>query len=499
MKLPKSAYNWTSVIGGVIALASLFMLIFLSLILFYFDQGSSYLGLFIYIVIPGFLVIGLIIIPIGMMFKIRSDKKREQGHVIKAPHIDLNNARHRNAFVIFIISTTVFLFLTAIGSYEAFHYSESVEFCGTLCHSVMEPEYVAYQNSAHERVACVECHVGTGANWYVKSKLSGLYQVYSVAFKKYPTPIPTPLENLRPARETCEKCHWPEKFYAKQLRVEKYFLTDEYNTEWDIILEVKTSSTYSAHGIQEGIHWHINPDVKIDYIKNPDQNEIIPWVQYTNTKTNETIVYELEDEVLDSSQSARSHIRTMDCIDCHSRPSHKYKSPSNFIDLAFTAGRLPKDLPELKSIAMQVLHTTYPTKDTAMMLIANGISEFYESGYPDIFKEKQTVIEGVIETIQTEYNKYIFPEMKVTWRAYPDHSSHIESNGCFRCHDGLHTSKNGETISKDCNLCHNIIGQGTPDTLQRAMINDYLEFKHPVDIEEAWKEYSCTECHKELY
>lgn len=499
MKLPQSVYNWTSVIGGAIALVSFFMFVFLFAISFFFDEGSSYLGLFIYIIIPIFLFIGLILIPIGMVVKIRRDKKKEKAGVLKMPYIDLNNTRHRNAFIIFIISTTIFLFLTAIGSYEAFHYSESVEFCGTLCHKVMEPEYVAYQNSAHERVACVECHVGSGADWYMRSKLSGLYQIYSVAFGKYPTPIPTPLENLRPARETCERCHWPEKFYARQLRVEKYFLADENNTEWDIILEVKTSSAYSAHGIQEGIHWHIHPDVKIDYIRDTSDSEKIAWVQYTDLKTNEITVYQSEEEPLDPSLITTIAKKTMDCIDCHSRPSHAYKSPSHFINNAFTAGKLPKDLPELKSIAMELLNTSYPTKDTAMLFIEKGIKEFYKSGYPDIFNKKKRLIEEVISTILTEFNKNIFPEMKVTWKAYPDHSSHIESNGCFRCHDGLHTSKNGKTISKDCNLCHTILGQGYPDSLQRVMINESLEFKHPVDIGEAWKENLCTECHKDLY
>lgn len=157
----------------------------------------------------------------------------------KLPFIDLNRKDHRNAFLIFAAGTTIFLFISALGSYEAFHYTESTEFCGTLCHSVMNPEYTAYQNSAHAKVRCVECHVGTGADWYVKSKLSGLYQVYAVIANVYPKPIPTPIKNLRPARETCEECHWPQKFYSRQLRTEKHFLTDEKNSEWDISLIMK--------------------------------------------------------------------------------------------------------------------------------------------------------------------------------------------------------------------------------------------------------------------
>jgi len=264
MKLPQSSYNWTSLIGAVIAIISLFMMGFLLAISLFINVGSSYLGLVIYIILPGFLLLGLILIPVGMVRRMKKLKREKVVEQSRWPQVNLNIKQHRNAFVIFVISTTVFLFLSAVGTYEAFHYTESVEFCGTLCHEVMDPEYVTYQGSSHARVACVDCHVGSGADWYVRSKLSGLYQVYSVLFKKYPQPIETPISNLRPARETCEECHWPEKFYASLLRTEKHYLADERNTEWDIALRMKIGAEYSALGLQEGIHWHINPDVKIE-------------------------------------------------------------------------------------------------------------------------------------------------------------------------------------------------------------------------------------------
>jgi len=213
MKLPKSFYNWISLGGATLAIISFFIILFLLLISMLYSGGSSYIGLFTFIILPVFLVIGLILIPIGMLRKTKNDKKTTAPPEQKKwPIINLNDARYRNAWLIFSIGTLLFLMLSAIGSYEAFHYTESNRFCGSVCHSVMEPEYTAYQNSPHARVACVECHVGPGAGWYVKSKLSGLYQVYAVTTGNYPKPIPTPIENLRPARETCEECHWPEKF-----------------------------------------------------------------------------------------------------------------------------------------------------------------------------------------------------------------------------------------------------------------------------------------------
>jgi hypothetical protein len=178
----------------------------------------------------------------------------------------------------------------------------------------------------------VKCHVGSGTSWYVKSKLSGLYQVYSVLANKYPTPIETPLHDLRPAMETCEKCHWPEKFYARSLWTNKYFLADSLNTEWNITLQMKTGPEYSGLGLSEGIHWHINPAVKIEYISENDKREIITYVKYTDKNTSEEIIYRDEyNQVTDSLISASS-TRTMDCIDCHNRPSHNYNSPTVYFD-----------------------------------------------------------------------------------------------------------------------------------------------------------------------
>lgn len=249
--------------GSILALISLGLIIFTFTLALFFDLGSSYIGLFIYIIFPMVLVVGLILIPIGIFFERKRIKRKGIKDVSTWPRIDLNDSRYRNAFLIFVLTTFVFIFLSAIGTYEAYHYSESVEFCGTLCHKVMEPEYVAYQNSPHARVACVECHVGPGVDWFVRSKLSGLYQVYAVTTGIYPRPIPTPVKSLRPARETCEKCHWPEKFYAHKNRLEKHYLEGKENKEWDISLNMKIGSDHSALGLIEGIHWHINPDSQV--------------------------------------------------------------------------------------------------------------------------------------------------------------------------------------------------------------------------------------------
>jgi len=500
MKLPQSFYNWTSFIGATISTISLFMIVFLFVISFFFDQGSSYLGLFMFIVLPVFLVIGLLLIPLGMMFKRRRDKKNAVVEVRQWPKIDLNNPPTRNAFLIFGVGSVFFLLISAVGSYEAFHYTESVEFCGTVCHEVMKPEYTAYQNSSHAHVACVDCHVGSGADWYVRSKMSGLYQVYAVTTGIYPKPIPTPIRNLRPARETCEECHWPQKFYSRQLVLEKHFLADENNTEWDIHLQMKTGPAYSALGLQEGIHWHINPDVKIEYVATENQRQNIPWVRYTNKKTGEALIYEDADNKLTQQQLDSLEIRTMDCMDCHNRPSHDYQTPVKFINDAITAGKIPKELPGIKSLAMTVLAgVTFSTTDSAMNYIQTEVLNYYQANFEDIFNQKKDLIDKAIVGIQEEFKKNVFPEMGVKWSAYQNNIGHLEFVGCFRCHNDRHQETGGRVISRDCNLCHSILAQGVPDTLQTTSVNGALEFVHPNDPDGAWKEDLCSECHKDLY
>ena len=494
----KVFYNWLSLTGFIVTANSLILILILYLYSVLSSQTNAYLGLYIYIVLPAFLVLGLILIPLGVAINIRRRKALNQRNE-SWPVIDLNKRQDWATVVKIFLITVIFLGASAMGSYRAFEYTESVEFCGKLCHQVEEPEYVTYQHSSHAKVTCVECHVGQGADWYVKSKISGLYQVYSVMFKKYPRPIPTPIHSMRPERETCERCHWPEKFYSRKLRIQRSYLADSANTEWNMSLLMKIGPEFKSMGNSEGIHWHINKNFKIEYVSNTRDRESIPWVKLTNLKTGEVKTFIDRENPLTKKASDTLEVRTMDCMDCHNRPSHLFKSAPDYVDNAFVSGFIPKNIPYLKKAAMEALKNPFQDKAIAMRDIRGTILKYYRDVHPEILKSDEQRIFKAITTIQGEYNLNAFPFMKADASQYPNHIGHLESEGCFRCHSDRHKTAKGETISRNCEICHTIIAQGPTGKISNAYINSTLQFVHPTETGEKWKTKFCSDCHYELY
>jgi len=494
----KAFYNWLSLTGFIVTANSLILILILYLYSVLYAQTNTYLGLYIYIILPAFLVLGLILIPLGVLINIR--KRKATGQSEDAwPVIDLNIRQDWATVVKIFLITMIFLVSSVMGSYRAFQYTESNEFCGALCHQVEEPEYVTYQHSSHARVTCVECHVGQGADWYVKSKISGLYQVYSTIFKKYPRPVPTPIHNMRPERETCERCHWPEKFYSRKLRTQRSYLADSANTEWNLSLLMKIGPEFKSMGNSEGIHWHINKNFKIEYISDSRNRESIPWVKLTNVKTGEIKIFLDEENPLGKQALDSLETRTMDCLDCHNRPSHLFKSAPDYVDNAFVTGILPKNLTFFKKAAMEALKNPFPDKETAMHDISETVLKYYKVKQPKILKSEEQLVTKAIAVIQEEYKLNAFPYMKADASHYPNHIGHLESEGCFRCHSDRHKTAKGETISRDCEICHTIIAQGPTNNIVNAYLNSTLQFLHPTDIGEKWKTEFCSECHSELY
>lgn len=496
MRIPRSIYNWLSIAGLILSGNALILIISLFIVSISMDTGHTYLGLYIYIVLPIMLVIGLLLIPLGMIIQIRKRKKLNLTSEAGWPVLDLNNRGQRVHLIIASVSTLLFVLISAAGSYKAYHYTESTNFCGKLCHSVMNPEYTTYLNSPHARVKCVECHVGEGADWYVKSKLSGLYQVYSVIFKKYHRPIETPIDNLRPARETCENCHWPQKFYSKKLRIQRGFLSDSTNTAWNISLLMKIGPDHSAFGLKEGIHWHINPDVRIEYKASQKDREKIPWVKYTNKRTGEVHIYQDEENTLSKSKLDSLPTRIFDCMDCHNRPSHQFNPTNVFVDNGLLTGSIPKDLRYIKKATLRALKDPFSSSDSAKIMIKKGIYDYYTEKHPEILTANHKLVDKAIVGVENEFFKNNFPEMNITGTSYLNHIGHMYSDGCFRCHSDKLKNETGKVISKDCNLCHTIVAQGPTGKVATVPVTETMEFQHPIDIGTDWKDYNCTECHR---
>ncbi len=454
-------------------------------------RPSPYIGILAYMVAPGFLVFSLFLIGVGVWRARRKKSSEAPDEFPPYPKIDLNDPKQRGAVASFAGFLVTFVLISSIGSYKAYEYTESVQFCGQVCHAVMNPEYTTYRFSSHARVACVECHVGAGTTWYVKSKLSGARQVFAAALNTYPRPIPTPVHNLRPAPQTCEECHWPKKFYGAQLKVFTHYSSDEANTPRQIRMLIKTGGGDPATGAPEGIHWHMNIGNRIDYVAADEKRQEIAYIHLEDLQGRVTEYY-AKDSKLTKEQIAKAPRHRMDCVDCHNRPSHIYVPPDLSVDQSLLAHRLDVSLPYVKQQAVMALTTDYKTTDNAMQGIAHQLYEFYESKYPQVLKAKQAEVRNAIDETQQIYRRSIFPEMKVNWQTHPNNIGHFYFNGCFRCHDGQHVSSDGKVVPKDCNTCHTMLSQ-QEGTVQLMSVEGG-EFKHPVDLGDM-TQVNCSDCH----
>jgi hypothetical protein len=492
-RLPDIFYNPISIGGAALASVTLLTIVFLTAVELFQSNAPAYIGIISYVVLPIPLILGLVFIPLGAWRERRRLRKGQPASRLSFT-VDLGVPRQRAALTIFSGVTFIVLLFTAYGSYRVFEWTESVPFCGTTCHDVMEPEFTAYQNSPHARVKCVECHVGSGAGWYVRSKLSGAYQVYAVVAGVYPKPIPTPIENLRPARETCEECHWPSHFSAEKKYVNTYFKSDSGNTRWTVGLLMKIGGGAEEHGSGIGIHWHINPANEIRYVATDAQRQTIPFIQVKDLKSGKTTEYVAPDETTSVADFRAKLGAKMDCIDCHNRPSHIYRPPTRIVDKSMAGDRISPALPHIREKAIEALKQEYTTVEAAMDSIALQIRGYYAQEYPTMDAAGRAALDRAIEELQRQYKVNFFPKMRVRWSAYPNNIGHMTDLGCFRCHDGNHKSPDGRVISKDCNTCHTILYQGT-DIVPQTLSVAGLPFQHPEDIGDGWKEMNCVECH----
>ncbi|MCF7733018.1 MAG: NapC/NirT family cytochrome c [Akkermansiaceae bacterium] len=473
--------NWVSLSGMVLAFSALFAFVLLFGVDIYATHANPYMGILAYVVAPMFLLTGLAITMLGYVLETRRVRKGLAGddsHLIL--HVNLARKRDRRMLVAFVGGSLGFLLLTALGSYQTYHMTETNSFCGETCHESMDPQYQAYKHSAHARVACVACHVGPGAGNYIRTKVSGVRQLYHTILGDFNRPIQLHNVDHRPAQETCQSCHWSQKHTGDLQKTYKHFLTDETNTPFTVAMILKVGGSDPVMGPVEGIHSHMNVANKIEFIATDDARLNIPWVRVTdpNGKVTEYRTEEFKDDI------SKHPIRSMDCMDCHNRPSHKYLTPNAAVDRSLAFGRLDPSVPWIKKNVVKALVQTYATREEANQKIEASL----RADYPDDERIDALVTEAI-----AIYTNNFFPEMKADWRAHPDHIGHKDTPGCFRCHDGLHFASDGETSIKgsDCNACHIIVAQGSGEELQKVTPGG-VTFFH---IDSEFEEPICSECH----
>lgn len=443
--------NALSLIGVVLVTTAAILWLLLLPTMVAGDVDNPYFGILSFALLPAVFFLGLILIPLGIWISSR------RGRPVALPPLDWSNLRLRR-LVIFIAVTTLFnLIIGAHLSFSAVNYMESTTFCGETCHTVMKPEFTAYQGSPHSRIECVKCHIGPGASWFVKSKLSGAWQVVAVTFDLYPRPIPTPVHNLRPARETCEVCHWPQKFGADRVRVIPKFAEDEANTETKDVLLMRIGGGASHRGIH-GVH--LGPGVTIRYAPADEQRQNIPWVQYNDGKGG-VRTYQAADAK--GELPGGIPLRVMDCMDCHNRPTHAYELPERGLDRLLASGEVSPTLPFIKKTALAVLKKDYASQEQAAREIIAGLETYYRNSQPAVWQQRQPEIARATKAIVALYDRNVFPEMRVKWGTYPNNVGHTDFPGCFRCHDERPEKGGAKTLTQDCNTCHQLLSMDEPD------------------------------------
>lgn len=470
------ANNPTSLTGIVIATVSGLSIVTFLVIELSGGFHNPYVGIFAYMILPAVFLLGLLLIPLGMWLRRR--KLVAQGatddELRRYPRLDFNSPHLRRLATIVLALTGVNAVIFGLTSFLAVEHMETPEFCGETCHSLMQPEYTAYQESPHSRVACVECHIGPGASWFVRSKVDGLRQVWKTVRDTYERPISTPLHTLRPARETCEQCHWPEKHYGDKIHVFARFATDEANSASYTAMLFKTGGGRLDLGRHGGIHWwHIYSDNRIRYVGDESREEI-SWVELT-TPEGEVRIYTRDGEEVPPAAEIEARARVMDCIDCHNRPTHLMRVPAKALDEVLAVSPELVALPFYKREVMAAIETDgYPTHAEGVEAVRDKVLGFYQESYPEMWRERKQVVESAAEAAARVYARSHFPEMETTWETHPNHIGHEDSPGCWRCHDEELATADGEhVISIDCEQCHAILvdGSDTPPDLGALSVN----------------------------
>jgi formate-dependent nitrite reductase cytochrome c552 subunit len=417
---------------------------------------NPYIGLLVFIAIPGIFFLGLILIPIGILLGRRRVTERLET-VADRP------AAWRRAGIFFGVMTVANVVIGSQLTYRSVEHMETVQFCGQSCH-VMKPEFTAHQVGAHQQVACASCHVAPGATGWLQSKMAGTRQLMAVTFSTFPRPIESAIESNRlvSSAATCEQCHERELFIGSRLRVATGYKDDEANTPTKTVLMMRVGG-----GRRGGIHGaHMGPGVHIRYAAQDKKRQTIPWVEYRNSETGVTETYLAAGAKPDAAGALP--VFEMQCADCHNRPAHSFEAPDRAVDAAITGGQMAADLPLVKKTGVALIKAVYGSDDEAGQKIPAGLAGFYQQKYPEIAQKRAADIQAAGQGLLAVYRRNVFPDLKVTWGTYPNNLGHADDPGCFRCHDEGHATADKKTITQDCNTCHQALAvdETSPEILK---------------------------------
>lgn len=449
--------NWISRIGVFLVTMSGVSWLFLLPSLVQGTPKDPYMGLLTVFALPGIFFLGLLLIPIGMWLQrgIHLGRKTLPATFQK---ISLDNPQVRTFLMFLLVATAVNVLIAGQLTSRAVTYMEGDQFCGQTCHTPMQPEYASYVNSNHAHVACTDCHVGEGAGAFLQSKIAGTRQLLLEITGGYDRPIPSPVHSLRPARDTCEKCHWPNRFTGDLFVVRTHYTDDEQNTPATTVALMRVGGHNWKGTI--GIHGrHSEAAGRIDYIATDSKRQVIPEVTYTAANGTVT-VYKLKGSKATADDLAKGEHRQMDCIDCHNRPTHVFELPEIAVDRQMVSGSISTALPYVKKKAVELLKASYADRETGIRETGAKLTAFYKEKYPQADAD---AVKNAAAAVQSVYASNVFPEMKVTWGSYPDNIGHMDSAGCFRCHDGDHVNAAGKEIPNDCAVCHDLLATEEKD------------------------------------
>jgi hypothetical protein len=399
--LSLSVVHWLTSFGVVLTTASAG--VFLLLVFQHFD--NPYIGIIVFVVIPAFFVLGLLLMPLGFVLASR----RPGGYRKLVERLSYSRPQVARLGWAIAFATLANGGILTAAAYHGVAVMDSPQFCGETCHSAMQPQYIQYRTSPHARVACVSCHIGNGAESFVRYKVSGVRQLIRLTRNTYQRPIPPAMDRVRPAREICEECHSPQKVQGDKLKIIRHYGDDEKSTEKTTVLLVKIGSKIHKA--------HVGRDIEYTGDK-PDPQTIA-------TVTVDGKTYTAQDA------SPEPVKRKMDCMDCHNRSGHDFETPEVAVDRAIAEGRLDRSRPFARRDAVAALQGKSPVGQQPV-------------------------------AVQQIYAANVYPSINITWGTYPNNIGHTAFQGCFRCHDGAHLTKSGDAITQDCSACHEIIAADDP-------------------------------------